>query len=202
MGGTLYGTTSQGGADGGGTVFTVTTAGAERLLYSFTNAGDGSRPLAGLINVGSVVYGTTVTGGAYGYGTVFSVTTAGAERVVYSFKGGSDGANPQAGLIKVGGMLYSTTCGGGYAGGNGPGTVFAVTTAGAEKVVYSFKDGIDNDGANPEGGLIDVGGTLYGTTFQAGAYGAGTVFAMTTAGAERVAYTFMDGGDGGYPRPA
>ncbi len=69
--GTLYGTTWQGGADGYGTVFKVTTSGTETPLYSFQGpvANDGAYPLAGLIDVGNVLYGTTYGGGAYQYGT-------------------------------------------------------------------------------------------------------------------------------------
>jgi hypothetical protein len=50
---------------------------------------------------------------------------------VYSFQGGADGAYPTGGLIDVAGTLYGTTAGGGYTGsicgGDGCGTVFAVT---------------------------------------------------------------------------
>jgi uncharacterized repeat protein (TIGR03803 family) len=63
---------------------------------------------------------------------------AAGERVVYSFNGGSDGAHPSS-LIKVNGTLYGTTIyGGSESCENGCGTVFSVTPAGAEKVVYTF----------------------------------------------------------------
>jgi uncharacterized repeat protein (TIGR03803 family) len=45
--GTLYGTTSGGGANGYGTVFAVSTSGAERVLYSFKGGTDGANPQAG-----------------------------------------------------------------------------------------------------------------------------------------------------------
>ena len=45
-----------------------------------------------------------------------------------------------------------------------------------EKVLHSFGSG--TDGVEPEVGLIDVNGTLYGTTLAGGAYGHGTVFAI------------------------
>ena len=50
--GNLYGTTSQGGANNGGTVFKVTQNGQETVLYSFCsvpNCIDGQLPYAGLI---------------------------------------------------------------------------------------------------------------------------------------------------------
>jgi uncharacterized repeat protein (TIGR03803 family) len=46
-----------------------------------------------------------------------------------------------------------------------------------ETVVYSFGGG--SDGVRPRAGLINVGGTLYGTTEGGGASNRGTVFAVT-----------------------
>ena len=103
---------------------------------------------------------------------------AATESVVYSFQNnGTDGTIPQASLINVGGTLYGTTWGG---GANGGGTVFKVKpTTGAETVVYSFcSQASCTDGRYPDAGLINVNGTLYGTTQNGGAYGNGTVFAV------------------------
>ncbi|MFZ0573137.1 MAG: choice-of-anchor tandem repeat GloVer-containing protein, partial [Candidatus Cybelea sp.] len=73
--GTLYGTTYEGGgANGGGTVFAITTSGKETLLHSFTGSGDGEYPIAGLIDVGGTLYGTTPAGGANDGGTVFALS--------------------------------------------------------------------------------------------------------------------------------
>jgi uncharacterized repeat protein (TIGR03803 family) len=91
--------------------------------------------------------------------------TAGA---IYQFKGGNYGANPAGGLINVGGTFYGTTFGGGGAAAcsGGCGTVYAVSPSGAERVVYTFQGG--SDGARPRGNLINVAGTLYGTTGEGG----------------------------------
>jgi uncharacterized repeat protein (TIGR03803 family) len=206
--GTLYGTTSHGGQQGAGTVFSITTSGSEKVLHSFGNSPDGANPKAGLVDVNGVLYGTTYNGGAYncsrygGCGTVFSITKDGTEKVLHSFGAKKDGAYPAAGLIDVNGTLYGTTSGGGkyakkkvpyaYAGG----VVFNMTTGGTEKVLHSFGNG--PDGAVPDAGLIDVNGTLYGTTRNGGAYyncggnraTCGTVFSITTAGKEKVLHSF------------
>jgi uncharacterized repeat protein (TIGR03803 family) len=79
VGGTLYGTTIVGGEYDYGTVFTITTSGAESVLYSFAGGSDGGDPAAGLTNVGGVLYGTTEEGGASASGTVFRITTSGTE---------------------------------------------------------------------------------------------------------------------------
>jgi uncharacterized repeat protein (TIGR03803 family) len=183
--GTLYGTTVAGGKTGCydqrgcGTVFSVTTSGKESVLYSFTGtSGDGANPNARLINVKGKLYGTTPLGGTYTRGTVFSIGATGTEQVLHNFGSGSDGASPEAGLINVKGKLYGTTEAGGT---NNHGTVFAITTSGAETVLHSF-GGPPNDGAFPVAGLLNVNGTLYGTTAGGGAYGSygyGTVFALT-----------------------
>ncbi|MBV8532037.1 MAG: hypothetical protein JO104_12035, partial [Candidatus Eremiobacteraeota bacterium] len=91
--------------------------------------------------------------------------------VVYRFAGGPhDGASPTVGLIDVKGTLYGTTSfgGPGCAYGLGCGTVFSLSTAGSEKVLHRFRGG-RSDGKYPEAALIDVKGTLYGTTSYGGA---------------------------------
>jgi uncharacterized repeat protein (TIGR03803 family) len=44
-------------------------------------------------------------------------------------------------------------------------------------VLHSF--GSSGDGARPYAGLINVNGTLYGTTLEGGANGDGTIFSIT-----------------------
>jgi uncharacterized repeat protein (TIGR03803 family) len=192
--GNLYGTTQDGGAYGGGTVFELTAAGTEKVLYSFSSQpGDGINPLAGLIfDKKRNLYGTTLNGGAYDRGTVFELTAKGAEKILYSF--GSqpgDGSGPYAAgvIFDTMGNLYGTTC---YGGAYGEGTVFELTAAGTEKVLYSFGSQ-PGDGQMPEAGLtFDKKGNLYGTTSGGGAYGIdeGTVFELTAAGTETVLYSF------------
>jgi uncharacterized repeat protein (TIGR03803 family) len=203
--GTLYGTTGNGGvynAGIGGTVFSITTGGKEKVLHSFGSGTDGSGPMADLIDVKDTLYGTTGAGGAHNAGTVFSITTSGSEKVLYSFTGGADGGIPQTGLIDVGGKLYGTTSGG---GAHNRGTVFSITTRGRERVLHSFRAN-GTDGEGPEAGLTDVSGMLYGTTIAGGGGsecasgdGCGTVFSITTNGTEKVLYSFGGGSDGASP---
>jgi uncharacterized repeat protein (TIGR03803 family) len=212
--GMLYGTTTAGGAGRfgvgrRGVVFSVTTRGSEKALYSFKRAPDGASPYASLIDVHGTLYGTTRDGGSYSYssfsasGTFFSITTGGSEKVLHSFGYGTDGIHPIAGLIDVDGTLYGTTeLGGANRYG---GTVFSITTGGAETVLHSF--GGAADGANPYASLIEVKGKLYGTTEYGGAYsgcaggnGCGTVFSLTTSGTEKVLHSFGYGTDGSVPK--
>ena len=110
--GNLYGTTSDGGAFGRGTVFKLDRTGAETVLYSFTGKnGDGAQPHAGLIRDASGnLYGTTYIGGSADKGTVFKLDASGHETVLHSFTDSPDGASPYAGLLRdAAGNLYGTT---------------------------------------------------------------------------------------------
>lgn len=183
LGGKLYGTTSAGGTSDRGTVFSVSTAGTERVLHSFQGTPDGADPIADLIAIDGTLYGTTLTGGTGcptlgGCGTVFSISPSGTYTVLYRFTGTPDGENPATSLLNFDGTMYGTT----YAGGaSGFGTVFSITPSGSETVLYNFAGG--QDGAKPDGDLIEVKGTLYGTTEMGGGsgYGYGTVFSLTPA---------------------
>jgi uncharacterized repeat protein (TIGR03803 family) len=219
--GTLYGTTNSGGSYdcsdgvgsyfGCGTVFSVTTGGTEKVLLAFT-AGDGADPRSGLTNVKGMLYGTTPQGGCCGAGTVYSISTAGSETILHSFKRlRKFGENPDAELIDMRGLLYGSTYYGGRpgTGGGSTGTVFNMTAAGALDTLYRFNGG--SDGANPSGRLLDVDGTLYGTTYYGGSGCApgysysgscGTVYSMTRKGIEKVLYRFKGGGDGVHPHGA
>jgi uncharacterized repeat protein (TIGR03803 family) len=79
-GDTLYGTASQGGIYGGGTVFAINTDGTGYTsFYSFNNLGYGTNasgqfPMSGLILSSNILYGTTEAGGDGYSGTVFSLT--------------------------------------------------------------------------------------------------------------------------------
>ncbi|MBV9699970.1 MAG: hypothetical protein JO078_07580 [Candidatus Eremiobacteraeota bacterium] len=203
--GVLYGTTVSGGGNCSGnfcgTVFRVTTAGKETVLYRFKGGKDGIGPAGGLTYVKGKLYGTTNIGGAGGIGTVFEFSRT-HEKVLHTFEGtfSKDGHGPTGNLTDVKGVLYGTTTyGGAYGSGSGTsGTVYAIATSGAYKVIYSFK--------GPDGGyplyttLVDVKGVLYGTTNLGGANNNGTVFAVTKAGGERVLHSFKGGKkDGAMP---
>jgi uncharacterized repeat protein (TIGR03803 family) len=72
-GGKLYGTTTVGGSYAGGTVFSVTPPGDEKVLHAFGNGTDGNRPAGGVIHIGKAYYGTTAGGGRYGGGIVYEL---------------------------------------------------------------------------------------------------------------------------------
>jgi uncharacterized repeat protein (TIGR03803 family) len=195
--GDLYGTTLGGGANGDGTVFSITTSGTLTTLYSFCSQSgctDGAAPEAALVQApDGNFYGTTNNGGGVsGSGTVFKLTATGTLTTLYTFcsQGGAlctDGASPSAGLIQsTNGNFYGTT----YIGGtNGIGTVFQITPAGALTTLYNFGSQ-SGDGANPNALVEASNGELYGTTEAAGANGAGTIFKVTPSGTLTTLYNF------------
>ena len=174
----------------------------ESVLHLFTGTRrDGAYPYAALLNVNGTLYGTTEWGGKggtpsqLGSGTVFKITTSGTETVLHNFRGGRDGFDPLGSLINVGGTLYGTTPVGGPEESDG--TVFKITTTGTYTHLYTFKGGAD--GYDPEGRLLNLNGTLYGTTQFGGTANYGTVFKITTSGTETVLYSFAGGTDGARP---
>lgn len=201
-GGKLYGVTQNGGANNSlayGTIFSVSTNGSNyRVLYSFGNRPDGAYPYAGLTVSGNMLYGTTEYGGSPGYGTVFSTSTNGSGyTTLYSFAGGSDGANPLAPLLLVSNTLYGTASGGGT---YHKGTIFSIGTNGSNyETIYSFGPN-NNDGSNPQAGLIFSGNTLYGVTLQGGTNNSGEIFSINVNGSEYTnLYSFSGRPDGANP---
>ena len=213
--GDLFGTTSNGGANGPvGTVFEIIkTAGGyastPTTLASF-NVDDGSEPLAGLLaDSNGDLFGTTENGGAVGFdGIVFEVakTAAGYASTPVTVADTGDGSFPKGSLIAdSNGDLFGTTSNGGAIG---EGSVFEVVKtptgyASTPTTLVSFSGG---DGAVPLGSLIaDANGDLFGTTEMGGAIGVGTVFeiAKTPTGYASTPTTLVsftrDNGGGALP---
>jgi uncharacterized repeat protein (TIGR03803 family) len=192
----FYGTTYLGGTYGDGTTFRVTTGGALSTLTTF-NQNNGMAPVGGMVQGSDGnFYGTALEGGAYGYGTIFRMTTGGALTTLVAFNY-TDGGYPSPVLVQGSdGNFYGTTENGGTNGGAG--TVFKMTPSGTLTRLYSFSGG--SDGAVPVAGLVQgVDGNFYGTTYQGGAYGFGTVFEITSSGALTTLYSFTGGSDGENP---
>ena len=205
--GVLYGTTVNGGTNGWGAIFKVTTNAVFTPLYSFAySVADGADPYAGLVQgTNGNFYGAAAQSGSNGYGSIFKLASTGAFTELYGFTrihGASltnaEGGNPTAALVEgTNGNFYGT----GPAGGsNGFGAVFEITAGGALTRLYSFTNGAD--GANPGALLQSSNGLIYGTTTNGGSKGCGAIFKMTASGVLTPLYSFTNGADGAYPGPA
>lgn len=215
--GNLYGTTTDGGAHGMGTVFKLTPnadgSWTERVLHSF-NGLDGWSPFRGsvIFDGAGNLYGTTLLGGPHenDSGVVFRLAPnadgSWTESVLHAFTGsGGDGSGPGYALtFDSAGNLYGTALG----GVTPAGVVFKLTPNASgtwtESILYSFSDG--NDGGEPEGALIfDGAGNLYGTGIGGGGRGSeGVVFRLTPqldgSWTETVLHRFSVGAGGYVPR--
>lgn len=120
--------------------------------------------------------------------------------VLYRFDGKANGGEPLGRLLNVKGTLYGTASVGGtpkQCSHYGCGTAYSISPKGRVGLVFSFSAG---DGKQPDTGLTNVKGTLYGTTPRAGGSGKGTVYGITTGGVETMLYSFKGGSDGQYPQ--
>jgi len=211
VGDALIGTTPQGGTHGNGTVFGLSQVNGkweEQVLYSFIGgSGDGEYPYSQLIlDKAGNIYGTAESGGPNQEGSVFELSRSHGtwiETTLHFFTGNQDGASPNAGVIfdKAGNLYGMTQSGGKYSSG----TIFELTPSNGswtETILYSFTGG--NDGGFPAAGVvIDKNGNLFGTAFNGGTQGYGTVFQLTpSAGAwtETVLYSFTGSNDGAFPQ--
>lgn len=208
--GTLYGTTTHGGAGGDGTVYRLTRSGSTwtgSVIHSFGTA-DGMRPMGPLAIDGQRnLYGTTYQGGAYGHGAVFQLSPgsggAWTYRLLYSFTGGDDGGLPTEGVVLRDGKLYGTASRG---GAYGQGVAFKLTNSGGgwtQTVLHQFiSDGVDGRHPGGRGALtFDESGNLYGVA-GGGSSNAGVVYRLSPNGdrwTQTLLHTFADGADGADP---
>lgn len=185
--GTLYGTTTAGGAFDLGTVFKISSDGALTTLISF-DATNGSIPsFAPVLTPDGNVFGATSS-------SIFQLTSNGSIRTL-AVLSGTNGSNPTSLILGQDGSLYGTTLNGGaYTnildfGLVGYGTVFKVATNGAFTLLTSF-DG--TNGQRPRCIVQASDGILYGTTELGGTNGLGTVFKLTTNGTLTSLFSFAD----------
>jgi uncharacterized repeat protein (TIGR03803 family) len=185
--GAIYGSTLDGGSEDQGVVFELAPsngAWSESILHNFTGGSDGASPNGVTLGPAGNVYGTTEEGGGGGClmdsacGTIYQLLAGSGwmENLLYSFTGGSDGGNPASGAtFDSSGNLYSSTLFGGDGKG---GTLFELSSGSwAFQLLYTFTG--MSGGPVLSDLVLDRAGSFYGTTFQDGVSGAGSVFKLT-----------------------
>ncbi len=184
-GGFLYGTAYAGGSQDKGTLFRIDTGGTFEKLWDFMGP-EGNEPQATLTEGSDGnVYGTTFLGGS-AQGAIYRFGDLTGATLVHGLAQ-AEGQNPVAGLLETTpGVFFGTTTSG---GANDLGTLFQVTSAGDLTVLHDF--GADTDGASPYSGLLLASdGNFYGTTFDGGLYGKGTVYRLDSEGTLTLAHEF------------
>jgi uncharacterized repeat protein (TIGR03803 family) len=202
--GNLYGTTSQGAANGYGAVWEVAKgSSAITALVAFSGT-NGSAPEAGLTLDGSGnLYGSTNGGGANAEGSVFEIGRASASITTLAAFAALTGSLPRAGLaVDAAGNLFGTT-GGGVPASVGPsgdpnGSVFEIAAGSTTLTTLVVFNGAN--GANPNAVLtLDTAGNVYGTTDDGGDYGDGTVFTIAHGSSALTTIVSFTGANGAYP---
>lgn len=215
--GTLYGTATQGGPKGSGTVFTLKPDGTGfKVLHAFGPKGelyangDGARPAGLTLGSDGLLYGAAVLGGRDGKGLVFRLNPDGAGfQALHVFRGLLTGGNTNEGgalptatpVFGRDGALYGTTNVGGK---SGYGVLYRLTADGTRfTILHHFQrtgPGFEANGVFPEGPLTpSPDGFLYGGTRQGGADDGGTLFKIGEDGTGfTLLHTFSHSGDDGY----
>jgi hypothetical protein len=215
--GDLFGTTTQGGANGHGMIWEITNMGIYEDLHDFggtilkadgKNGPDGLAPYGGVsFDVTGNMFGTTSAGGAYGGnvlhdtgGIVWEITKAGVYRDLYDFGGVYakvfDGYSSFAGVTVDGaGNKFGTTSQG---GANMGGMVWELSNVGTYKDLHDFGGTVLNysaqsglDGLSPSAGVtFNTSGDMFGTATAGGANNEGIVWEITKAGTYRDFHDF------------
>jgi uncharacterized repeat protein (TIGR03803 family) len=193
--GSLYGTTSMGGAYGRGTIFKWTSSGQFSSVLSFDGT-NGALAYGGLTaGKAGKLYGITSAGGQGG-GTFFRMAPEGTLSTLGQFQpldfvgGGCEGPL----FAAKDGNLYGCTS---FAGAYGRGTIFKIDPTGRPTTLASF---------SPEDGFKAVqcqfaeaaDGNFYGTTCFGGVYQKGTLFRLSQSGELETVFSFQ-GANGNQP---
>jgi uncharacterized repeat protein (TIGR03803 family) len=189
--GNLFGTTSGGGSKGDGTVFEIAKTGSSygtvNTIATFSGTSGttlGSTPDASLtIDAAGNLYGTTSAGGSDGQGTVFEIAKTGstfASPTILATFTGANGGGPYGGLVAdASGDLFGTAS---YGGANGDGSVFELAKSASTYTLKTLVSFNSTNGQTPDDTLlIDSVGNLFGTTYNGGSGGEGTIFELNSS---------------------
>ena len=185
-----------------GVVFKFT--GFYSVLHRFTGGADGGLPGELVRDEAGDVEGNMYSATTYpSNGGLFRIDKTGRFTSLFTFPGGAGGSVPGTPLlIDANGNIRGETVQGGDAtcASSGCGVVYEVDAAGNETVLHTFHT--FRSGVAPTGGLLDVSGSLYGTTHEGGylncSVGCGVLFKISNTGQYSVLHFFRRS-DGALP---
>ena len=125
-----------------------------------------------------------------GKGVIYKVSSTGAFTILHELASSTlEGQNCNGLRLGTDGNFYGTCFLGGT---NDAGTFFKVTSTGTFTVMHNFgPNGTLTEGCSPLGTAIQgIDGSFYGTTYDCGARGFGTVYKISLAGAYTQLYSF------------
>jgi uncharacterized repeat protein (TIGR03803 family) len=128
--GNFYGAATEGGSNGGGTIYELTPSNGTwnfKVLYSVPGWGISGTFRNVVLDESGNIYASTHCDGANNAGTVYELSPKGGTwnyALLYTFTGGSDGLYSVSDLVLYENKLYGTTL---YGGSDGNGVVYEIT---------------------------------------------------------------------------
>lgn len=184
--GVFLGTCSEGGTNGTGTVYKVTSDGVFTRLKSLQPTQNGAFPKSGLgKSDDGIFYGVTEFGGLNGFGTIYTVTGDGTFTKVHDIDYTADGANPASALVSDGngGMIGTMPTG----GANNYGTIYQLTPENEVVKLHDFS--LPLEGATPIS-IIKNGNQFFGITSTGGLYNTGVFYSIQLDGTREDLHDF------------
>jgi uncharacterized repeat protein (TIGR03803 family) len=168
--GNIYGTEAgDGGESSWGLIYKWSPVSGYSVLHTF-NGTDGSDPNALVQDASGDLYGTTGVGGTKGFGTAFKISPAGTFATLYNF---CSKPNCADGWYPLGPLTLDSK-----------GNIFGVVNSGVFKLIPGSGERLlYNSGSVFMGpGLVmDITGSLYGTTLTGGTAGLGSVYKLAVS---------------------
>lgn len=197
QGGKLWGTTSSGGANGFGYIYSVDEDGQNFTNhYDFKLTGfDGRYPWCGLVENNGRFWGAAAAGGETGNGILFSIMSDGTDyQVEHNFSDAEvTGWIPNSNFYDNGDKIIGTTQSGGILGF---GLIYSMNKDGSEfSILHQFDN---NNGAAPTA-LTRYADKLWGTTLGGGSENKGTIFTTSLDGTNFEKRYDFDGTEGARP---
>jgi uncharacterized repeat protein (TIGR03803 family) len=191
--GNYYGTTSQGGTAGYGTIFRVTPGGTLTTIHSFAGGAEGCYPTGGLgVNSAGSLVGLASQCGASGAGTIFRSSLTGTFVVLHTLTAATDGYNntncsgPAPLLRASDSYLVGTNC---YGGPYGYGTVWELAPNGRFNVLHGFNE-TWADALYGRDVALAADESIIGVTEAGGIGNNGTIFKIDPTGVYSILYNF------------
>lgn len=173
--GGLYGTCTQGGSLGYGTIFGYNMATSQLVISAPFDNSNGARPYGNLtIAPNGKMYGLAGIGGFYGKGTLFEFDPASNTISKKHDFNNTNGEEPYGSLVLASnGKMYGYTV---YGGSANKGVIFEFNLS--TKKVTPKRSFTGANGAKPLfNGMVEVSGVLYGVTSEGGTANKGVIFA-------------------------
>jgi uncharacterized repeat protein (TIGR03803 family) len=192
---TLYGTTSGGGNDGGGTISKFIPA-TNNLTVAKSFDSFAARPTGSLIQAhNGKLYGMTHGGGTSDRGVIFSFDPSSSTFTKLKDFDWTNGAYPRGGLVQASnGKLYGMTT---YGGSISAGVIFSFDPS--SSTYTKLKDFDGTNGGDPYGSLMQASdGKLYGMA-GGGSNGVGVIFSFDPSSSTFTKLKDFDETNGSFP---